>query len=62
VYEVHKLTGSMLIDGDGRVTGPESAGAVSRHRTREAAERERDRQNKTGMGARYEVRPARKPE
>lgn len=38
-YEVHNLTGSTLIDGDGRATGNESAGVVSRHRTREAAER-----------------------
>src|SRR5262245_23327461 len=39
VYEVHELTGAVLIDGEGRVTGNEGTGRVfSRHRTREAAE------------------------
>jgi hypothetical protein len=39
-YEVHRLTGSTLIDASGRGYGNESAGVLSRHRTRQAAERE----------------------
>lgn len=38
-YEVHRLTGATLMDASGRPCGLESAGVVSRHRTREAAER-----------------------
>jgi hypothetical protein len=33
MYEVVKLTGSDLIDASGRVTGPETGGVISRHRS-----------------------------
>ena len=33
MYEIHKLTGSWLIDAQGRMTGHESAGVISRHKS-----------------------------
>jgi hypothetical protein len=54
-YEVHQLTGAALWDG-GRVTGGESAGVVSRHRSLAAARRECDGRNRNRMGPRCEVR------
>jgi hypothetical protein len=50
-YEVHSLTGSVLIDGDGRQCGNESAGVISRHRTLAAAQRK-------AASMRHPMRPA----
>jgi hypothetical protein len=43
MYELHKLTGSVLVDANGRAYGNESSGVVSRHRTVEAAEKAGDK-------------------
>ncbi len=56
-YEIHNLTGSTLIDASGRRTGNESAGRVSTHKTREAAERALERLRKISpAGPRMEIR------
>lgn len=57
-YEVHRLTGSVLIDGKGRATGNESAGVVGRHRTLEAAQRRVEELASIGIDSprNYEIR------
>ena len=55
MIEIHRLTGSILIDRDGRGMGNESAGVVSRHRKVYAAARKM-RQLRTDSWTRYEAR------
>ncbi len=62
IYEVHRLTDSMLMDGEDRSMGRESAGVVSRHRTLAAAERACARMNSNRMSARHEIRRRNKDE
>jgi hypothetical protein len=59
MFEVHKLTGSVLVDANGRPQGMESAGVVATYRTLEMAEREACRLSRLGNGinrGRYQVR------
>ena len=63
MYEVHKLTGAFLFSADGSNDGSESAGVVSRHRTKPAAEKAMAELEDLGGGinrGKYEIREATK--
>lgn len=59
MYELHGLTGSRLVDINGNDCGPESGGAISKHRTREAAEKAAAKyRRECPLGSEVEVREA----
>lgn len=59
-YEIHKLTGSTLVDASGRGYGNESAGCVAKARSLESAERKlSDFQDTCPLNS-YEIREVQK--